>query len=205
MPRQGKIFIISGPSGSGKTTLYRKLLQSRRLKGRIVKAISVTTRPRREGEVHGRDYFFVSKKAFLQKQKRGQFLEFENVFGNMYGTPQKPVFDHIKAGKSVILCIDVKGAKTVRRKIQDAVTIFIKTKTLGELKKRLKNRGSESKAKLALRLRTAKAELKEAPGYSHILVNEKVPMALRRLEQIVLKEIEKQHNQSHKKLLISSF
>jgi len=189
MPKQGKIFIISGPSGSGKTTLYRKLLQSRHLKGKIVKAISVTTRQKREGEVHGRDYYFVSKKSFLDKQKKGRFLEFEKVFGNMYGTPKSAVLKHLKTGKSVILCIDVKGAKTVRSKIDGAVTIFIKTKTLSELKKRLKNRGSENQAKLALRLITAKAELKEAPSYSYILINDMVLTALRRLEQIIRKEI----------------
>ena len=189
MPKQGKIFIISGPSGSGKTTLYRKLLHSKRLKGRIVKAISVTTRKKREGEAHGRDYYFVSKKMFLHKQKSGQFLEHENVFGNLYGTPQGPVFGHVSSGKSVILCIDVKGARTVRRKIVNVISIFIRTRTLKELKERLNNRGSESRTKLAERLKTAKAELKEAPAYDYIVINDKISTALRRLEQIIRKEI----------------
>jgi guanylate kinase len=193
MPRQGKIFIISGPSGSGKTTLYRKLLQRKRLKNKIVKAISVTTRPMREGEVHGRDYIFVTKESFIQKMKRGDFLEFENVFGNLYGTPQRTVIESMRRGESVILCIDVKGAKTVRRKMKGVVAIFIKTKTLAELKKRLKNRGSESGAKLALRLATAKAELKQAPAYNYIVINDKIRAAVDQLEMIILKEIGKRH------------
>ena len=188
MPKQGKIFIISGPSGSGKTTLYRNLLKSRKLQGKIVKAISVTTRPRREGEVHGRDYYFVSKEMFRHKKKSGHFLECENVFGNYYGTPKKAVYDHIKGGKSVILCIDVKGAKTVKRKIDKAVTIFIKTRTLAELKKRLHNRATETPKKRALRLKTAKAELKEATTYDHVVVNDKIPVSLKKLERIILQE-----------------
>src|SRR5689334_16611038 len=109
----GRIIIISGPSGSGKTTLHKKLLASRRLKGKVVKSISATTRPRREGEIDGRDYIFLNQDDFVKKQKTGYFLESQKVFDYYYGTPAQNVEALLKKGKYVLLCIDVKGAKVV--------------------------------------------------------------------------------------------
>ena len=180
-----RIIIISGPSGSGKTTLYRKLLVSRRFKGKLVKSISATTRPRRLGERHGRDYLFISKKDFLQKKKNGYFLEWEKVFDNYYGTPDGRVKGLLKKGKNVLLCIDVKGAKTVRRAYPDSVTIFIKTPSWNILKQRLEHRGSEAKKDLSLRLSVAKKELLEAKHYDHIVVNGRLPTALWHLKNII--------------------
>jgi len=148
---KGKIIIISGPSGSGKTTLYKKLLASKKLKGRLVRSVSTTTRPKRKGERRGRDYLFVSLKMFLYKKRCGHFLESEVVFGNHYGTPKKNVQDLLRAGKNVLLCIDVKGAKTVCRKLPGVITIFIKTTSLAVLAIRLKGRGSEQKSAVAER------------------------------------------------------
>jgi len=138
--KKGKIIILSGPSGSGKTTLYGDLLKK---KLNLVKSVSVTTRPRRVGEKHGHDYFFISEKMFLYKKRAGHFLESEKVFDNYYGTPNKSVQELLKSGKNVLLCIDVKGARTVWRKHHKAVRIFIKTSTMEELKRRLEGRGSE--------------------------------------------------------------
>ena len=123
---RGKIFILSGPSGSGKTTLHNKLLKSRRLKGKLIKSISMTTRPRRSGEVNGRDYFFTSKKKFFEKRSAGHFLEWKKVFDNYYGTPKRNVERTLKTGKSILLCIDVKGANAVRRRKKGAIGIFVK-------------------------------------------------------------------------------
>ncbi|HLF18911.1 MAG TPA: guanylate kinase [Candidatus Omnitrophota bacterium] len=188
--KKGKIFILSGPSGSGKTTLYRKLLKSRKLKDKIVKSVSVTTRPQRKGEVHGRDYFFVSRLMFLHKKGAGHFLESQKVFDNYYGTPKANVARLLRRGKHTLLCIDVKGAKVVCRRLPKAVTIFIKTRTVNELKKRLFKRGSEDKKRLFLRLQTAKKELKEAKRYKYIVINDLIPKALQRLEAIILSEIQ---------------
>src|SRR5262245_2730210 len=123
--KKGKIFILSGPSGSGKTTLYKRLLESPALNKRIIKTISMTTRAPRPGEKDGRDYFFVSKKLFQHKQKTGQFLESMKVFDNYYGTPKKAVSAALEAGKNVLLCIDVQGARVVRRKFPQAISIFV--------------------------------------------------------------------------------
>lgn len=187
---QGKIFILSGPSGSGKTTLYKKLLASRAIRGKLAKTISVTTRPRRPGEHHGRDYFFVSPRMFLRKKRAGQFLESERIFGNSYGTPQKQVRDFLRAGKHVLLCIDVKGARTVCRKFPQAVRIFVKAPSLQALKARLEKRGSEGDAAVAARLHTARRELKEAKRYDYAVVNDDLNKAAQRLSRIILSKIE---------------
>ncbi len=188
--RKGKIIILSGPSGSGKTTLYKRLLASRGLRGKLVKTISVTTRPMRPGERNGRDYIFVSRKMFLHKKTAGHFLESERVFGNFYGTPQSQVRGFLAVGKHVLLCIDVKGAKTVCRKFPRAVKIFVRTSSLEILKERLRKRGSEARAAMDVRLETARKELKEAKRYDHVIVNDDLHKAIRKLYKIVCSEIQ---------------
>lgn len=186
---QGKIIILSGPSGSGKTTLHQKLLQSPAFKGKLIKSLSATTRLPRSGEKHGRDYLFLSKEDFLKKQKQGEFLEFMQVFENYYGTPKEKVDAALKKGKSVLLCIDVQGAKVVSKKYPDALMVFVKTPTLEDLKKRLSKRGTESTEDFTLRLKTAREELKEAKHYHHVVVNDSLAHAYRDLARILNKEI----------------
>ncbi len=179
---RGKVFIISGPSGSGKTTLYQKALAAF---PQLKESVSVTTRPKRPGEVHGRDYFFVSERMFLYKIRAGHFLEYEQFFGNYYGTPRKYVDDILKTGHSVLLCIDVKGARTVVQKFPQAVTVFIKTPTLGDLKRRLIRRGSEDLKTIENRLKRVKLELAEAKRYDHVIVNDHLARAQKALNQII--------------------
>lgn len=186
--KTGKMFIISGPSGSGKTTLYKKVVKNT---AKIVKSISITTRSPRPGELHGRDYFFVSKKMFLYKKRAGHFLESEKVFDNYYGTPKKNVADILKKGKNVLLCIDVKGAKQILLKNPNAVTIFVKTPSIEDLKKRLVTRGSETKKIMTMRLKQARTELKEERNYKHVLINENLAYAYKRLVKIIDFEIKK--------------
>ncbi len=188
---KGKIFIISGPSGSGKTTLHKKLLLSRRLKGKLVKSISATTRPRRLGEREGRDYLFLTQKKFLRKRKAGYFLEWQKVFDSYYGTPKKAVLELLKSGKNVLLCIDVKGARVVERQFSDAIKIFIKGPSLAVLKKRLQKRGSETKVDLKLRLAIARREMLEEKSYDYTVINNNLSKALRDLESAVSFEIQK--------------
>ena len=191
MITKGKIIIISGPSGSGKTTLYKKLLASGKFKKEIVKTISVTTRPKRPGEKNRRDYFFVSPKMFLYKKRNGHFLETEKVFGNYYGTPKKNVQDLLKTGKNVLLCIDVKGARTIRNKFPKTTTVFIKTSSLKVLETRLKGRGSDKKGIVRTRLQTAREELKEIGKYDHVIINDNLRTAYGRLEVIIKTELAK--------------
>ena len=183
--KKGKIIIISGPSGSGKTTLYKKLLSSQRFRGKLVKSISATTRPKRFGEKHGRDYLFMSRKEFFDKKRSSHFLETQKVFDNYYGTPKKNVQALLKTGKNVLLCIDVKGARVVSQKYSDAVKIFIKVGSLGILKKRLKERGTETKTTLKLRLNIARRELLEEKKYRYVVVNNSLADAFREMTKII--------------------
>lgn len=187
--KKGKIIILSGPSGSGKTTLYKELLADRNLKKKLVKTVSVTTRTKRPGEKHGRDYFFVSQKMFRYKKRRGHFLETEKVFDNYYGTPKKNVREALKTGKSVLLCIDIKGARTIRRRFPKAATVFVKTSSLKVLAVRLKGRGSEQKNIMRIRLQVAKEELKEAKKYQHVIINDNFRTAYSQLAGIIQAEL----------------
>jgi guanylate kinase len=187
--KKGKIIVLSGPSGSGKTTLYKHLLEDRRLRGRLRKSISVTTRPRRQGERCGKDYFFVSTKMFLYKSHRGHFLEYEKVFDNYYGTPKKNVENVLRTGKNLLLCIDVRGAKIIFRKFPKAVTIFIKAPSMTILRKRLQGRGTEERDNVKIRLKSAREELKEAKFYNYVIVNDDLVQAYDQLEKIIESEI----------------
>jgi guanylate kinase len=185
----GKIVIISGPSGSGKTTLHKALLESPRIKGRLVKSISATTRLKRTGERQGRDYLFFSPALFESRIAKGYFLEWEKVFENYYGTPKRQVLNLLKKGKHVLLCIDVKGGRHVRQEFPDALSIFIKTPSMTILRERLRERASESHDSLSLRLKVAREEMKEAKHYNYVVVNGQLDKACRDLEKIVAREL----------------
>ncbi len=183
---KGKFVIISGPSGSGKTTLNKALLASPKLKGKLVKSISATTRERRAGERQGRDYLFLSKAVFENRIKRGYFLEYEKVFDNYYGTPKRQALNLLKKGINVLLCIDVKGAKQIWQQYPESLKIFIKTPTVKILEQRLRERASETHETLGLRLKVAKAELKQAKHYDYALINGHLGRATKQLEQLVV-------------------
>ena len=187
--RQGRIVIISGPSGSGKTTLHKRLLDSPRLKGVLVKSISATTRARRPGEKHGRDYLFLTPVLFEHKIRRRHFLEWQKVFGNYYGTPKRQALALLNKGAHLLLCIDVKGAAVVRKEFPDACNIFIKTPSMKALRDRLTRRASETRSTLDMRLNVAKRELKEAKYYDHVVVNARLDKAGNGLERIVSREL----------------
>ena len=185
----GRIVIVSGPSGSGKTTLHKMLLASPKLKDRLVKSISATTRLPRAGERDGKDYIFLTPNQFLSHRRQGYFLEWQKVFNQYYGTPNRCVQQLLRQGKNVLLCIDVKGARVAWRKHPRALKIFIKVPSLAILKKRLLARGTEDPSDLALRLATARKEMQEARHYDHVIVNDRLREAYRHLEQVVLHEL----------------
>jgi len=188
-PSKARIVIISGPSGGGKTTLHKALLVNPQLKGKLVKSISATTRKKRPGELSGKDYLFLSEKLFVERIKKGYFLEWEKVFDHYYGTPRSQALKLLKKGINVLLCIDVKGAKTVAEEFPQALKIFIKTPSMKILKARLKARGSESKDSLDLRLKIARHELKEAKTYNYVVINDDLSKALGELQKIVCREL----------------
>ena len=156
--RKGRLFVISASSGTGKTSLARELLKEDK---NLVQSVSYTTRPPRRNEHDGEDYFFVTKKEFLDKKNRDGFLEYANVFGDYYGTPKKEVDKHLKRGRGVLLLIDVQGAKQVKKTRPNAVFIFLTAPSKDELRRRLNKRGTESKKEIQKRLKVAVAELVE--------------------------------------------
>lgn len=187
--KTGKIIILSGPSGSGKTTLHKALLESSALKGKLVKCISATTRPRRQGERNGKDYLFLTEKVFAHRIMKEYFLEWEKVFDYYYGTPKRQVQNLLRKGQHVLLCIDVKGAAEIGQQFPQAIKIFVKPPSMQELKQRLYKRASETHESLARRLAVAKEELKKAKEYDHIIHNSSLEKAKKNLENLVARLI----------------
>ena len=185
---KGRLFVISASSGTGKTTLARELLKEDK---NLVASVSYTTRPPRPKEHNGEDYFFVTKKEFVDKRNKNGFLEWANVFGKFYGTPKKEVEEHLRRGRDVLLLIDVQGAKKVKRTRPGAVFIFLAPPSKEELKRRLKKRGTESKQEINRRYKVATRELKELNDLSlcdYRIVNRYIPRALEVLEGIIRAE-----------------
>lgn len=187
--KTGQIIIFSGPSGSGKTTLYKKIFKDAQFRGKLFKITTVTTRSPREGEQNGRDYIFISRQQFFHKKRAGYFLESQKVFDNYYGTPKSSVEKIARAGGNVLLCIDVKGAKTVSRLLPEAIKIFIKAPSFSALKKRIQKRGVANKKDLNLRLRIARQELKEAKHYHHVVLNDNLNHCYKSLKAILKKHL----------------
>lgn len=181
-----KIFVISAPSGAGKTTLCKRLLDEGL---RLADSISMTTRPPRPGERNGVDYKFTTRGRFLEMVRKGGFLEYEENFGFLYGTPKKFVDENLACGESVLLSIDVKGAMKVRRAYgKNAVLIFILPPSVKALKRRLVGRMSDSQDSIMTRLAVARKEMSYKTKYDYTIVNDKLDRAYRKLKEIVKTE-----------------
>jgi guanylate kinase len=178
------LIVLSSPSGGGKTTVAEILLRRDR---RLVRAVTCTTRRPRKGERNGRDYFFLTPARFRAMARRGAFLEWARVHGNLYGTPRSWTLGQIRKGRDVLLVIDVQGGRIVGRKAPDAVRIFLAPPSMAVLRRRLKGRGSESARDLAVRLRNARREMREGARYDHRVVNDRLSDAVRDVREILRK------------------
>lgn len=167
--KRGVLFVFSGPSGVGKGTLKAKLFED--FAGRIAYSVSATTRGPREGEVDGKDYFFISRQEFERRVKNNEFLEHAEFAGNCYGTPRAYVEKLLDSGMNVVLEIDVQGAIQVMKSMPECVSVFILPPSFEELEHRLRGRGTETEEKVRERLETAKRELPYAPQYDYQIVN----------------------------------
>jgi len=174
--------IISAPSGAGKTTLIEKLL----IQNPIFEfAVSTTTRVRRAGEAEGKNYYFVSYEEFMQMVDRGEFLEWAKVHDNYYGTTKKEV-DRIKQHSKIpIFDVDVQGARSLRNKLQNVISVFIIPPSIQELERRLRHRSTETDHQIAVRLNNAVGELREYVNYDYIVVNDDLQKALDELNAIL--------------------
>ncbi len=183
----GKVVIVSGPSGVGKSTICKEVVK--RLKNTSI-SVSVTTRPKSETEVDGRDYWFVSKEQFQQRVNEGSLLEHAEVFGNFYGTPKDKVEEALRAGENIILEIDVQGAKKVKAIYPSAVLIFVLPPTQKKLAERMNLRGREDAQTAEKRLNGAGIEIAAAwQYYEHLVINDDLEQAVKEIVQIIKQSI----------------
>ena len=176
-----KLFVISGPSGVGKGTLAKMLIENEK---DIKLSISCTTRTARVGEVHGKDYFFISKEDFLEKVDKGGFLEYSNHFDSYYGTPKDYVEESLKTS-NVLLEIDVNGGLEIKKSCPQAVLIFIAPPSMQELKNRLIKRNTETAEKIEKRLSRLDYELKQKQFYDFVVVNDDLDKAYNEIISIM--------------------
>ena len=185
MSARGKVFVITGPSGVGKGTLIAKLLEAI---PELELSVSATTREPRPGEVDGRDYHFLSPEEFERRVEAGDFLEHAAYTGNRYGTLRDAVEERLRRGRSVVLEIEVQGARQVRAAMPEAVLIFIAPPDPAALRERLRGRGTDSEEAIGRRLRTAELELESRPEFPHVIVNDDVQDSASELEKLVRAE-----------------
>lgn len=181
---QGLLIILSSPSGAGKSTICRLLLKKHR---NLRYSVSCTTRPPRPKEKHARDYFFLAPEEFQKNIRENRFLEWAEVHGHLYGTPRDYVERTCGQGMDVLLAIDVQGGLAIRRRYPDAVLIFIAPPSWETLRRRL-NLRRESPESIERRLSNAEKEIKEAPKYDYLVVNDRLSQTVRAVESILAAE-----------------
>ncbi|MDO4207761.1 MAG: guanylate kinase [Lachnospiraceae bacterium] len=182
---KGVLVVVSGLSGAGKGTICKRLLEKY---PDYVLSVSVTSRKPREGEEHGREYFFITKEEFEDRINQGKLLEFAQYVGNYYGTPKDWVEEQLNAGKDIVLEIELQGAFQVRKKIPEAVLIFVLPPDMEELKRRLVNRGTETMEEIDRRIQRALEEMEFVPEYDYVIINEDVEKSVDMLHNIVRSE-----------------
>jgi guanylate kinase len=184
VPR-GMLVVVSSPSGGGKGTLIRRVLKT---VPNLGYSVSFTTRPPRAGEADGRDYHFVSVDEFQEMIGAGEFLEWAQVHGHLYGTGRSQVAREVAAGRDIILEIDVQGARSVRALVQDAVSVFILPPSYEVLSERLIGRGSEPPAELLVRLGNARGEVEHYREFDYVVINDDADRAAQQLASIIYAE-----------------
>ena len=184
MSNSGKLIIFAAPSGAGKSSLIKKIIKDS--ENNLELSVSATTRLPREGEIHGKDYFFISEKEFNELKNNQAFLEFANVHGHQYGTLKSFVDEKLEEGIHVILDIDVQGFTQIQRAIiKDIVSIFIIPPSFDELKRRLILRGLDSNDVIDKRLENAKKELEQAENFDYLVLNDDFNMAYNEITSII--------------------
>ncbi len=176
--------MLSGPSGAGKGSVRRRLLERMSLRY----GVSATTRKPRPGEVDGREYCFLSRSEFERRIEAGEFIEWAEVYGNLYGTPQQPLLDWLTAGVDVVVEKDVQGASTLRQRCPFAVLVFIMPPTLAQLEQRVRGRGTEDDAQLGRRLARAAQEMEASRHYDYVIVNDDLEECVQALAAVVTAE-----------------
>jgi guanylate kinase len=181
-----KLFVVTGPSGAGKGTLIKGVLARR---SDLALAVSATTRQRRDGEVEGRDYYFLSEDDFLARVESGEFLEHVVYVSGRYGTLRSEVERIFESGRSCVLELETVGARNVQDASPEAVTIFIAAPSFEELERRLRERATESSGVIEERLEVARRQMEEASLFGHVVINDDVERAVDELDKIVTRAL----------------
>lgn len=180
MSGRGQMLLVSGPSGCGKSTICRRLLED----PGVVFSVSATTRPMRPGEVDGRDYHFLGRDEFRERIQRGEFIEWAEVYGNLYGTLRAPMDEAIAAGLTYLVEIDVQGALQLKALGIPGLYVFIAPPSFEVLRRRLTQRGTETPEVLERRLQKAEDEYRERVKYDHVVVNDDLDRAVQEVREI---------------------
>ncbi len=183
--RRGQLFVVSAPSGTGKTTVVERLVQ---VVPDLALSRSYTSRPSREGESNGVDYNFVTRSRFEQMVAAEEFLEWADVFGNLYGTCAVDTERDLARGQDLVLVIDVQGARQVRERYRDTVGVFVMPPSFEKLEQRLRGRSKDAENDMQRRLRTARNEVAAFSEYDYVVINDELNACVDRLRSIVLAE-----------------
>lgn len=186
MNNSGNLLVFSAPSGSGKTTIIKSILQ---LFPEFVFSVSATTRKKRKVEKEGKDYFFISEEEFEKKKNAGKFIEWEKFYGYYYGTLKDFVEDHLYKGHTIVFELDVKGAVKLKEVYPDAVLIFISPPNMEELKKRLRERKTETEEDFVKRIERAEMEMSYKDKFDHVVINSDLKSAKRKVIEIIKEKI----------------
>lgn len=191
--RRGLMLVLSSPSGAGKTTIARKLLER---DGNLTMSVSVTTRPKRPGEVQGRDYHFIDLQRFEAMRARRELLEWAKVFGNYYGTPRQAVEQALANGRDVLFDIDWQGTQQLEESARDdLVSVFVLPPSTVELERRLKSRAQDSAEVVAERMAKAADEMTHYEAYDYIIINRDIEESTAAVEAILRAERHRRHRQ----------
>ena len=183
--RKGLLLVVSGPSGAGKGTICKALLNKN---DQIKLSVSATTRKPRTGEVDGVNYFFIEKEKFTQMIEEGEFLEYAQIYDNLYGTPKAAIMECLEKGQDVILEIEMQGASQIKEVCPDGVFIFVLPPSLEELKNRIVGRGTETAEEIEKRFSCAFDEINKIVDYDYFIVNDDVEKSVKQVEGIILSE-----------------
>jgi guanylate kinase len=186
LSNRAKLFVFSAPSGSGKTTIVRSILESF---PNFIFSISATTRKKRDHEIDGEDYFFISDSEFLKQIDEGKFVEWERFYGYYYGTLKSFVDSKLEEGSSLVFEVDVKGALSIKKHYPDSVLIFIMPPSIEELKNRLIKRKTETSDDLKKRIERAELELSYKDKFDHLVVNNELEPAIEEVKNIIKLEL----------------
>ncbi len=192
---EGLYIVVSAPSGTGKTSVLREVLK---MCPNLLFSVSYTTRPRRPGEKDGKDYYFITEEAFKEKLDRGEFAEWEENYGYLYGTSSKTMKEFLQKGFDLVLDLDWRGAKNLKKNYPGGVFVFILPPSKGDWEKRLRGRGAESKENIDKRLAKALDEIKEIVWYDYIVFNDHLETAVDTLRSIYVAEKSKRERLAYK-------